>query len=526
MKSVTKNGEKKMSERIENFALANPISLLLGKEKKDWTREDLIKVILEKQIERITFNYTGIDGKIKELKIPITSRKHAELILAEGERCDGSSLFKGMVDAGKSDLYVVPVYKTAFLNPFDDKSLNIICRFLDRNGRPAEFAPDNILAKAASNFTAKTGLELYSFGELEFYLIGNIQNQTYALPKQSGYHSSSPFAKTGDLINEMMRYMSQITGNIKYAHNEVGYIQSVESDFSELKGKSAEQVEIEFLPTPVDETADIMVLASWLVRNISYRHGFVATFFPKIDFEHAGNGLHFHNALMKDGKNIMTDAAGELTSDAKKLIGGLCYYAPSLTAFGNMCSSSYLRLVPHHEAPTKVCWSESNRSALIRVPLAWTKNKNLAMQINPQQKEELVHNESLQTVELRSPDGSANVHMLLAGITMAAEWGLLNTQESLNLTEQSYVSVNIHSNQNLQELSELATSCVESSEMLLQHRVLFERDKTFPSYVIEYVANVLQKENDRQLNKRLMALPDEEKFAESRRIMHRHLHKY
>jgi glutamine synthetase len=523
---INNNKGEIMSQNFDNFALTSPIVLLTGKQKNDWTRDDLIKVILEKQIERITFNYTGIDGKIKELKIPITSRKHAELILAEGERCDGSSLFKGMVDAGKSDLYVVPVYKTAFLNPFDDKSLNIICRFIDRNGNPAEFAPDNILAKATKSLTEKTGLELYSFGELEFYLIGNIANQTYSLPKQKGYHASSPFVKTGEILNEMIKFMSQITGNIKYAHNEVGYIQSVESDYAELKGKTAEQVEIEFLPTPVDETADIMILASWLVRNVAYRHGFVATFFPKIDFEHAGNGLHFHNALMKNGRNAMTDINGDLTAEAKQLIGGLCYYAPSLTAFGNMCSSSYLRLVPNQEAPTKVCWSESNRSALIRVPLAWTKQKNLAMQFNPQQTEPLEHNESRQTVELRSPDGSANVHLLLAGITMATEWGLTNPSDAMTLADNSFVSVNIHSNPNLQELAELATSCVESSEMLLQHRSLFQRDKIFPSNVLDYVADILQKENDKNLNKRLMSLPDEEKATESRRIMHRHIHKH
>jgi glutamine synthetase len=397
---------------------------------------------------------------------------------------------------------------------------------MDRTGVPASFAPDNILAKASKSLTEKTGLELYSLGELEFYLIGNVVNQTYSLPKQKGYHASSPFIKTGDILNEMVKYMSQITGNIKYAHSEVGYIQSVESDYAELKGKTAEQVEIEFLPTPIDETGDIMVLASWLVRNVAYRHGFVATFFPKIDFEHAGNGLHFHNALLRNGKNIMTDSNGELSIEAQQLIGGLCHYAPSLTAFGNMCSSSYLRLVPHHEAPTKVCWSNSNRSALIRVPLAWTKNNNLAMQINPQQKEALQHNESLQTVELRSPDGSANVHLLLSGIAMAAEWGLTNQKEALTLTETSHVSVNIHSNPNLQDLAELATSCVESSEMLLQHRVLYERDKMFPSGVIDYVADVLQKENDKNLNKRLMAMPEDEKNTEARRIMHRHIHKH
>ncbi len=515
-----------MIQKNEHFALENPISLITGKDKNDLTRDDLIKVILEMQLERITFNYTGIDGKLKELKIPITSRKQAELILAEGERCDGSSLFKGIVDTGKSDLYIVPVYRTAFLNPFDEKSLNIICRFMDKNGELADFAPDNILRKATHLFKGKTGLDLHSFGELEFYLIGSVEKNIYPLAKQKGYQATSPFVKTGEIMNEMLHHMSKITGSIKYAHNEVGFIQNVESDYSELKGKFAEQVEIEFLPTPVEDTADIMVLASWLVRNVAYKHNFVATFFPKIDFDHAGNGLHFHNALLRDGKNIMSNSKGELTDEALQLIGGLCYYAPSLTAFGNMISSSYLRLVPNHEAPTKVCWSESNRSALIRVPLAWTKFNNLAMKINPQQVEKLDDNDSRQTVELRSPDGSANAHLLLAGITMAAEWGITNPTDSMSLAKNSYISVNIGNNSNIGELSELATSCVESGEMLLAHRNLFEKDSVFPSSVVDHVAHLLLNENDKNLNKRLMSLPDDEKKTESRRIMHKHLHKH
>lgn len=515
-----------MEKLNQYFALENPISVMTGKNKNDLTREDLIRIILEKQLEIVTFNFTGIDGKLKELKIPITSRKQAELILSEGERCDVSSLFKGMVDAGKSDLYVVPVYKTAFLNPFDDKSLNIICRFMDRNGNLADFAPDNILIRAAESLRKNTGIDLQSFGELEFYLIGKSEKDIYPLEKQRGYHATAPFVKTGQILNEMLRHVTQITGNVKYAHSEVGTIRSLVTEYEELKNKSAEQVEIELLESPVDEAADMVVLSSWIIRNVAYKHGYIATFFPKLDFEHAGNGLHFHNSLTRNGINIMTNENGELSNEAKQLIGGLCHYAPSLTAFGNMVSSSYLRLVPHHEAPTKVCWSESNRSALIRVPLAWTKFNNLAMKVNPQQKEPHKYTESRQTVELRSPDGSANVHLLLAGVTMAAEWGLTNPFDALTLTESSYVSHNIHTNPNLSQLAELATSCVESGEMLLQQRMLFERDGIFPRNVIDYISEFLLKENDLNLNKRLMALPEEEKLVESRRIMHKHLNRH
>ncbi len=515
-----------MAKKIDNFALQNPVSLSIGKCKEDFTREDLINVILEKNIERITFHYTAIDGKIRELRIPIANRKQAELVLAEGERVDGSSLFKGFIDVGQSDLYVVPIYKTAFFNPFDSKSLDFMCCFLNKDGELAEYTPDNILRRASALLKQNHGVELYALTELEFYLIGNFDSKIYPQESQRGYHATAPYIKGTSMIDEMLRYITQITGCVKYAHNEVGHIENIQSNFDALNGKSAEQKEIEFLLAPVDEMANHIIISSWIIRNVAYRNGFLATFFPKIEIGHAGNGLHFHTALYKDGKNIITDEQGDLSKEAMQLIGGLCQYAPSLTAFGNTVPASYLRLVPGQEAPTKVCWSEMNRSAMIRVPLAWTKIGNLASKINPQQTEKIDTSESRQTVELRSPDGSANAHLLLSGITMAAEWGLSNKENALDLAEKSHVSINIHGSSLEQELPNLAQSCVESSEKILQDRSLYERSNIFPPKVISYVAESLQKENDQYLNSRLIALDEEERTFQSRRIMHSDLHKY
>ena len=149
-----------------DYILSNPISAFLDKPKEDFTREDLIKVIKEKQIERITFHYTALDGKLKELKIPIPAKINAEIVLSEGERVDGSSLFKGLIDSGLSDLYIVPVYKSAFFNPFYSGSLDFVCRYLNGNGEPAPYAPDNILGNAHRLLKKNTGLDLFALGEI------------------------------------------------------------------------------------------------------------------------------------------------------------------------------------------------------------------------------------------------------------------------------------------------------------------------------------------------------------------------
>lgn len=510
----------------KGYALTNPLTLLLNKEPGQFTRADLINVIEQKQIERLTFHYTALDGKLKELKIPVVSRRQAEWVLADGERVDGSSLFKGMVDAALSDLYVMPLYESAFLNPFDEASLDFICRYLTKDGELAPFAPDTILHNASELFKQRTGMELHAMGELEFFLLSEPKSPIYVSPKQRGYHASGPFVKSGLILDEMVRYIAQITGAVKYAHSEVGYVESVRSDLEEIKQKQAEQLEIEFLPTPVEEAADNLVLARWLIRNVAYRHGCVATFTPKLEEGVAGNGLHIHMDLMQNCRNMMTGEDGKLSMKAKRVIGGLCKYADSLTAFGNTVSSAYLRLVPNQEAPTRICWSDMNRSAMIRVPLGWSKVSNLAQRLNPQQKDRLEETEGRQTVELRSPDGSALVHLLLAGITMAAEWGMTNS-EAIDLAEKLYVSGNIFRDGTLlASLAALPTSCVESSRIVITKRELYEREGVFPPSIIEYVGRMLQMENDENMNQKLVDLPADDRLHETRKIMHKDLHRH
>ena len=509
-----------------SYALVNPLSAFLEKPAQDFQRADFMKTIKEKKIERITFHYTALDGKLKELMLPFSSRQEAESILAEGERVDGSSLFKGMVDASLSDLYVVPEYRTAFLNPFDERSLDFICRFLTRKGERAPFALDNILAKACQLYRKNTGLELYALGELEFFLIRSEGQRIYPLQKQQGYHEAEPFMKSGEILNEMVRRITQITGAVKYIHSEVGSIERIQSSQDEIDGKSAEQLEVEFLSKPVEEMADALALGRWLIRSVAYKHGCLATFTPKLEEGVAGNGFHFHLELRKDGKNIMVGSDGKLSEPAHQLIGGLCEYAGSLTAFGNTVSSSYLRLVPDQEAPTRIFWSDMDRSAMIRIPLGWSDANNLARILNPQEKTIAEFTGSRQTVELRTPDGSALVYLLLAGIVMAAEWGLSN-RDSIKLTKKYYARADRpKGNDSLKSFAELPGSCVESSRTLLEKRGLYERENVFPPSVIDYVSGLLREEKDEDLSRKLKKLSGKDRQREIRKIMHKDLHRH
>jgi len=510
----------------DQVALANPLSLMLDKDRSDFTRADMLKVIRERGIERLSFHYTSVDGKLRELKLPVSDLSQAERILASGERVDGSSLFAGLVDASASDLYVVPSYRTAFLSPFDASSLNFICRFLDRDGKLAAFTPDNILALAHERFKERTGLELHALGELEFFLVREGGPENFSAHRQIGYHASAPFFKGGDVVNEMVRYLTQITGAVKYAHAEVGYIDSVRSNLTLLSGRRAEQHEIELQTRPIEEMGDLVGLARWIIRNVAHRHGMLATFAPKIEEGVAGNGLHFHMELVADGHNMMSSEDGTLSPAARKLIGGLVHYASTLSAFGNTVASSFLRLVPNQEAPTRICWSHNNRSALIRVPLGWSKQSHLARVVNPVDTDEYVDSRGRQTVELRSPDGSASFHLLLAGITTAAEYGLTH-DGMLELAEKTNVEGNVFQDkERMQHLEPLPASCVQCAGLLDERRAMYEVDGVFPASVIDYQIDLLSREKDEKLNSDFSKLPAEERLMATRELMHKDIHRH
>jgi glutamine synthetase len=496
------------------------VANIIGRRPKNLQRSDLLNFIKEHELKRITFHYTAGDGRLKELILPINSMDYAERVLAAGERVDGSSLFKGMVGTASSDLYVVPVYATAFINPFDSKSINFICRFLNKNEELAEFCPDNILKHASDTLFKTHGFELWALGELEFYLIGKQEHDQYPMEFQSGYHTSAPYSRYMDIVKEMLEHISDITGKVKYGHSEVGVIHNIVSEDLTVNGKYAEQFEIEFLPAPIESAADYMTLAKWVVRNVAYKYDLLATFAPKIEEGYAGTGLHFHLELLENNKNIMTKDNGDLSDISKKAIGGLLKFAPSLTAFGNTVASSYLRLVPNQESPTKLFWSDLNRSALVRVPLGWKKSEDMASKINHRLKDIYKSPFKRQTIELRSADGSAFIHLLLGGITIAIQWGLDSPDDALVISKKCYVNKSAHSK--IKDLASLPPSCAISANLLQENMYLYE--KQIPKNILEWVILKLKAQNDETLISEIESMEQKDKALRRRSLMHKVLH--
>jgi len=487
----------------ESNVQMNPNELVqfLKKSPSEFTRNDIVRFCEENGIEMINFRYVAEDGRLKTLNFVITSKEHLETILTNGERVDGSSLFS-FIEAGSSDLYVVPRYRTAFINPFAEvPTLDILCSFYNNEGKPLESDPGYVLRKASEEFTRQTGYNFKALGELEYYIISP-KEDAFPGVDQKGYHASEPFAKFEFIRNEALRLIAKAGGCIKYGHSEVGCFSDEDMYY--------EQQEIEFLPTSVEEAAEQMILAKWILRMLGYRYGVDISYAPKITVGKAGSGMHFHMMLEKDGKNL-TAENGKLSDLAKKMIAGILSSADALTAFGNTIPTSYLRLVPHQEAPTNVCWGDRNRSVVIRVPLGWSGAGNMIQDANPQDKSETRKGESKQTFEFRVPDGSADIYLTLAGLVVTALKGL-QMPDALEVAQKLYVDVNIFKPEfkdKLATLEQLPVSCYESAEALDNKRAIFENNHIFPQGLIQSRIEKLKSYNDKGLSEKLYGKHDE-----------------
>ena len=479
----------------------NRLVTFLQKPAAEFTKADIINYIQQNEIRMVNFMYPAADGRLKTLNFVINNASYLDAILTCGERVDGSSLFP-FIEAGSSDLYVIPRFRTAFVDPFAEiPTLVMLCSFFNKDGEPLESSPEYPLHKACKAFTDVTGMEFQAMGELEYYVISE-DDGLFPATDQRGYHESGPYAKFNDFRTQCMSYIAQTGGQIKYGHSEVGNFM--------LDGKVYEQNEIEFLPVNAENAADQLMIAKWVIRNLAYQYGYDITFAPKITVGKAGSGLHIHMRMMKDGQNQMLKD-GVLSDTARKAIAGMMQLAPSITAFGNTNPTSYFRLVPHQEAPTNVCWGDRNRSVLVRVPLGWSAQTDMCALANPLESDSNYDTTQKQTVEMRSPDGSADLYQLLAGLAVACRHGF-EIENALAIAEQTYVNVNIHQKENadkLKALAQLPDSCAASADCLQKQRTVFEQYNVFSPAMINGIISRLRSYNDATLRKDIQDKPEE-----------------
>lgn len=380
----------------------------------------VMKMVKDNDISFVDFRFTDTRGKEQHTSVPVSAFNEEKF--TEGHAFDGSSI-AGWKGIQASDMQLMPDPTTANIDPFmDEPTLILTCDVIDpADGKGYDRDPRS-LAKRAEAYLKSSGIgDTAYFGpEPEFFLFDSVEwdsgmggcsmkvnseeaawssgekfegGNTGHRPKvKGGYFPVPPVDSLQDIRSAICMGLEAMGVPVEVHHHEVG---------------TAGQCEIGTKFSSLTQRADWTQLLKYVTMNTAHAYGKTATFMPKPIFGDNGSGMHVHQSVWKDGKNLFAGNGYAGMSDfALYYIGGIIKHARALNAITNPSTNSYKRLVPGFEAPVKLAYSAKNRSAAIRIPF--------------------VHGDAARRIEARFPDPTANPYLAFSALLMAGLDGVQN----------------------------------------------------------------------------------------------------
>ena len=390
------------------------------------TFEQAHKFIQTQDIRMIDLKWCDYSGRWRH--VTLSAKSFTPYLFKNGIGFDASSVGFKPVNAG--DMLLIPDLENAFIDPFyEERTLSFIASIHEAESKQQyTLDPREILHKSYTRLKVSGVADDCLWGpEFEFFVFSEAEYSNglnhasywfdspeaawapsedlhgFVIPKHGGYHRIPPADQHMDLRNRMCTTLEDLGIPVKYHHHE---------------GGGPGQNEIETILLPTDRAGDASMLIKYVVHMSAIMEGLTATFLPKPLYGEAGNGMHFHQQLIKGGKNVFFDAKGysRMSQIALYYIGGLLSHAPALTALTNPSTNSYRRLTPGYEAPVNIFFGSGDRSAAIRIPRYATDQKEARL-------------------EYRPPDGTCNPYLAMAGMLMA---GLDGIQKKIDPTKSGY----------------------------------------------------------------------------------------
>ncbi len=314
------------------------------------SKEDLLRFIEERDIKIVNLWFVDILGMLKSFGI---TPRQLEEALDEGLGFDGSSV-EGFARIYESDLIAIPDLTTFEILPWainGHPSARMICDILNPDRTPYEGDPRYVLRRNLER-AKELGYTMNVGPELEyFYLKG--EEEPLVLDC-AGYFDLVPDERGTELRHQTIQALETMGIAVEVGHHEVAPSQH------EIDLKYAEALRM----------ADATVTYRYVVKSIARQNSVYATFMPKPLYGENGSGMHVHQSLFRDGKNVFfsPDAPYNLSAIGRGYMAGIMRHAREISAITNQWVNSYKRLVPGFEAPVYVAWGRRNRSALVRVP--------------------------------------------------------------------------------------------------------------------------------------------------------------
>ncbi len=381
---------------------------------------EVLQLVKDNEIKFVDFRFTDTRGKEHHVTVP--SKQFDNSKFEDGHAFDGSSI-AGWKGIQASDMLLMPDASSARMDPFtDEPTLIISCDVIEpADGKGYDRDPRSI-AKRAEAYLKSSGIgDVAYFGpEPEFFVFDSITwsvdmsgcsvkinsseapwssgldmdggNMGHRPVLKGGYFPVPPVDSLQDLRSAMCLALEEQGVEVEVHHHEVA---------------APGQCEIGTKFAPLVQRADWIQIMKYTIHNVAHQFGKTATFMPKPVVGDNGSGMHVHQSVWKDGKNLFAgNGYAGLSEFALYYIGGIIKHARALNAITNPGTNSYKRLVPGFEAPINLAYSARNRSASIRIPF--------------------VQSDKARRIEVRFPDPTANPYLAFAAMLMAGLDGVQN----------------------------------------------------------------------------------------------------
>ena len=400
--------------------------------------EEFFTFCEENSVEFVDFRFTDIKGAWHHLTYRMSAVNTDNL--EAGLPFDGSSI-EAWQPINKSDMLLKPDVDTTFLDPFTaDPTAVVFCDIYDiYKNQPYEKCPRSI-AKGALSFLEDAGIgDAAYFGpENEFFIFDDVKitdevnaagfkvdseegvwnddttyNDMYNIghrPRtKGGYFPVAPTDSMVDLRAEMMQVLEQVGLTVTLGHHEVAQAQG--------------EIGVKF--GTLVEAADNVQKYKYVVKMVAHLNGKTATFMPKPLYGDNGNGMHTHQSIWKEGKNLFYKEGeyGNISETARNYIGGIFKHARAVAAFTNASTNSYKRLIPGFEAPSILTYSSQNRSASCRIPYG--------------------AGEGATRIEMRFPDSTACPYLAFSAMMMAGIDGIKNGFEPVGPMDEDLFELSL-----------------------------------------------------------------------------------
>jgi glutamine synthetase len=370
--------------------------------------KDVLAVVRdpENDVQFIRLIFPDILGRPMDFTIPA-----GELATAfkEGKGFDGSSI-AGFVRIEESDLVIKPDPRSFRVLPWDYQGFAEGVRWREAVMFGDVLTPDGavydgdsraILKRVLGRTKKELGVDDFKCGpELEFFIFPSSEEP--ALTDVGGYFFSGRY---GEIRKEIQLLLHRMGIATEFDHHEAAH--------------SQHEIDLRYL-SAVD-MADTAMIFRYMVKKVCRMHGLYATFMPKPIDGQNGSGMHVHQSLWRDGKNLFFEKDGpyHLSELARRYMAGLMTHAREISAVLSQWVNSYKRLIEGYEAPVYIAWGQRNRSAYIRVP-EYQPGKERATRI-----------------ELRAADPACNIYLTFAVMLAAGAEGVLKKYELVDPVEEN-----------------------------------------------------------------------------------------